>query len=142
VIRDGSFLAVVAPREWSAVKALRRLRSGAKWREAKSLPDPSRLADAMLAMKTEDVVVEERSGAGAALRTLEATYTRQYQAHASIGPACAVAQMKDGALTVWSHTQGVYPDRDAIAEMLGLAKENGAGHPYGRRGLLRAQRRR
>ena len=49
---------------------------------------------------------------------MEATYTRPYQAHGSIGPSCAVAQFVDGAMTVWSHTQGVYPDRAAIAEML------------------------
>ena len=123
VVRDGNFLAVVAPREWTAVKAMRRLASGAKWREAKSLPDAKALHAALLALPTQDVVVEERNGVVAPVRTLEATYTRQYQAHASIGPACAVAQMKDGMVTVWSHTQGVYPDRDAIAEMLAMPKE-------------------
>ena len=51
-------------------------------------------------------------------RRIEATYTRPYQAHGSIGPSCAVAQSVDGAMTVWTHTQGVYPDRAGIAEML------------------------
>ena len=123
VIRDGNFLAVVAPREWTAVKAMRRLSSAARWREQKSLPDFERLPAAVLAMPTQDVVVEERRAPGSAAKTLEATYTRHYQAHASMGPACAVAQMKDGALTVWSHTQGVYPDREAIAEMLAMPQE-------------------
>src|SRR5262249_16198074 len=36
---------------------------------------------------------------------------------------CAVAQFENGTMTVWSHTQGVYPDRAAIAEMLGMPKE-------------------
>ncbi len=45
-------------------------------------------------------------------------YTRPYQAHGSIGPSCAVAQLLDGKMTVWTHTQGVYPDRQGIAEML------------------------
>jgi CO/xanthine dehydrogenase Mo-binding subunit len=45
-------------------------------------------------------------------------YTRPYQAHGSIGPSCAVAQSLDDIMTVWSHTQGVYPDRQGIAEML------------------------
>src|SRR6202022_2424189 len=48
----------------------------------------------------------------------EATYTRPYQSHGSIGPSCAVAQSVNDAMTVWTHTQGVYPDRQAIAEML------------------------
>src|SRR5207245_9266189 len=51
-------------------------------------------------------------------QTIEATYKRPYQAHGSIGPSCAVAQFVDGAMTVWTHTQGVYPDRQGIAEML------------------------
>ena len=32
--------------------------------------------------------------------------------HGSIGPSCAVAH-RDGQMTVWTHTQGVYPDREA-----------------------------
>jgi CO/xanthine dehydrogenase Mo-binding subunit len=31
--------------------------------------------------------------------------------------------MNEQGLTVWSHTQGVYPDREAIAEMLGMPPE-------------------
>jgi CO/xanthine dehydrogenase Mo-binding subunit len=34
-----------------------------------------------------------------------------------------MAQMEGERLTVWSHTQGVYPDREAIAEMLGMPLE-------------------
>jgi CO/xanthine dehydrogenase Mo-binding subunit len=43
--------------------------------------------------------------------------------HASIGPSCAVGLSEDGMLTIWSHTQGVYPLRDAIAEMLRMPAE-------------------
>ena len=55
----------------------------------------------------------------AAARRIEASYRRPYQMHGSIGPSCAVALFEDGALTVWTHSQGVYPLREAIAEMLG-----------------------
>jgi nicotinate dehydrogenase subunit B len=123
VVRDANFLAVVAPREYTAIKAMRRLRRAAKWREGPALPDMKSLPATLTGMPSQDVVVEEKRGSGAAARVLEATYTRHYQAHASIGPSCAVALLKDGALTVWSHTQGVYPDRDAISEMLALPKE-------------------
>jgi CO/xanthine dehydrogenase Mo-binding subunit len=40
--------------------------------------------------------------------------------HGSIGPSCAVALAEAGGLTVWTHSQGVYPLRGAIAEMLRL----------------------
>ena len=56
-------------------------------------------------------------------RSLEAVYHRPYQLHGSIGPSCAVAQAEAGALTVWTHAQGVYPLRAALAEMLGLAQD-------------------
>jgi CO/xanthine dehydrogenase Mo-binding subunit len=120
VVRDGNFLAVVAPREWIAVKALRRLRGAARWREDARLPDVARLPATLLSLPAQDVVVAERRAEVAVAKSREATYTRPYQAHASMGPSCAVAQLEDGRLTVWSHTQGVYPDREAIAEMLGL----------------------
>ena len=45
----------------------------------------------------------------AGAQTHRSDLPRPYQMHASIGPSCAVAQLKDGMLTVWSHTQGVYP---------------------------------
>ena len=124
VVRDANFLAVVAPKEYAAIKAMRMLRHSAKWNERAALPDMKALPATLLAMPSQDVVVEDKSGPGTAAKMLEATYTRQYMAHGSIGPSCAVAHMKDGALTVWSHTQGVYPDRDAICEMLGMPKES------------------
>jgi hypothetical protein len=42
----------------------------------------------------------------------------------ALSPSCAVAQTsEDGAVTVWTHTQGVFPDRNAIAQMLQLPPE-------------------
>jgi CO/xanthine dehydrogenase Mo-binding subunit len=66
-------------------------------------------------------VAEKASPAAAApAKTLQALYTRPYQAHASIGPSCAVAQWKDGALTVWTHSQGVFPLRADLAKALSV----------------------
>jgi nicotinate dehydrogenase subunit B len=47
-------------------------------------------------------------------------YARSYLSHASIGPSCAVAWLKDGRMTVWSHTQGVFPLRGDLAKVLGM----------------------
>ena len=77
-----------------------------------------------------------------AARPRRRRFTRPYQMHGSIGPSCAVAPSTDDALTVWTHTQGVYPDREAIAEMLGMPPERvRCIHMEGVR-LLRPQRRR
>ena len=124
VIRDGNFLAVVAEKEFQAVKAMIELSAAATWTETETLPDANTLYQALQSLEREvGTVAESGSPPAAPGKVFEATYTRQYQMHGSIGPSCAVARMQGGELTVWSHTQGVYPDREAIAEMLGLAVE-------------------
>ncbi len=50
----------------------------------------------------------------------EATFTRMHIAHASIAPSCAMAVYEGGHLQVWSHTQGVYPLKAALARTLKL----------------------
>jgi nicotinate dehydrogenase subunit B len=95
------------------------LSDAAKWQETARLPRQDDLADTLRALRSQDSVISEKSDPSAiGQRTLEATYTRPYQSHGSIGPSCAVAQLVDDRMTVWTHTQGVYPDRQAIAEML------------------------
>jgi nicotinate dehydrogenase subunit B len=119
VVRDGNFLAVVAEKEFQAVKAMAVLAATAKWQETAKLPKQDDLPAALLALPNQSFPIFTRSDVSVrGTKTIEATYTRPYQAHGSIGPSCAVAQFVDGAMTVWSHTQGVYPDRAAIAEML------------------------
>jgi nicotinate dehydrogenase subunit B len=124
VVRDGNFLAVVAEREFEAIKAMRKLAAAAQWAETARLPKSSELAATILALPSRDTAIldQRREGAEGARRLL-ATYTRPYQMHASIGPSCALAHWTDDGLTVWTHTQGVYPDRQAIAQMLRVAPE-------------------
>ena len=80
---------------------------------------------------------------------IEASYRRPYQMHGAIGPSCAVGLFKDGALTVWTHSQGVYPLRKSIAEMLRLPEDRvqcihveGSGcYGHNARGRCRRRRR-
>jgi nicotinate dehydrogenase subunit B len=119
VIRDGNFVAVVTEKEFQAVKAMRALAAAATWRETASLPKQDDLARVLTQLGSQDTTIfQQGSPPSATPTTIEASYTRPYQSHGSIGPSCAVAQMVDGAMTVWTHTQGVYPDRQGIAEML------------------------
>jgi CO/xanthine dehydrogenase Mo-binding subunit len=62
--------------------------------------------------------VTPAAAAGGKITTIEAEYTRPFQAHGSIGPSCAVAQLKDGKYTVWTHSQGVFPLRTDLAKAL------------------------
>jgi CO/xanthine dehydrogenase Mo-binding subunit len=119
VVRDGNFLAVVATKQFQAIKAMAALSAAAKWRESAALPKQDDLPRVLTSLSSQDFTIFEQSNpAVTGAKTIEATYTRPYQAHGSIGPSCAVAQFADGAMTVWTHTQGVYPDRQGIAEML------------------------
>jgi nicotinate dehydrogenase subunit B len=119
VVRDGNFLAVVATKEYQAVKAMRALASRAKWRETARLPKQDDLPNVITGLPSQDTTIYTQSNPSAtATKIIEASYTRPYQAHGSIGPSCAVAQSVNDAMTVWTHTQGVYPDRAGIAEML------------------------
>ncbi|MGB9172640.1 MAG: molybdopterin cofactor-binding domain-containing protein [Bradyrhizobium sp.] len=119
VVRDGNFLAVVAQKEFQAIKAMKALSAAAKWKETPGLPKQDDLLRVLTSLKSDDTTIFQQSDPSAiGQRTIEATYTRPYQSHGSIGPSCAVAQLVGDAMTVWTHTQGVYPDREGIAEML------------------------
>jgi nicotinate dehydrogenase subunit B len=124
IVRDGSFLGVIAEREFQAIEAMRALAAAARWQETATLPNGETLADFLKAQSAQDItVLDARAVSPAAAKSLSATYTRGYLAHGSIGPSCAVAWFDGDAMTVWSHTQGVYPLRGAIAEMLGMPKD-------------------
>jgi CO/xanthine dehydrogenase Mo-binding subunit len=119
VVRDGSFLGVVAEREEQAIKARQALINSAKWTLGPELPDPAKIYDVLLALPTEDNVISDKQAPlpeGA--QVIEATYRKPYMAHASIGPSCALAEFKNGKMTVWTHSQGVFPLRDHLS--LGL----------------------
>src|SRR6185437_5801779 len=125
VVRSGNFLAVVARKEFQAVKAMQALSAAAKWTETANLPKQDDLAHVITSLPSQDSVIFQQSDASViGQKTLEATFTRPYQSHGSIGPSCAVAQAVEGVTTVWTHTQGVYPDRQGIAQMLRVPPEN------------------
>jgi len=122
VVRDGSFLGVVAEREEQAIKARVALADAAKWKPGPELPDPASIHAHLksLPAKVEVIGVKQAPLLAAAPKVLEATYTKPYMAHASIGPSAAVAEFKDDKLTVWTHSQGVFPVRAEIAKAMKL----------------------
>lgn len=138
VVRDGNFLAVVATQEFQAVQAMRKLASLARWQEVHALPPQAQLASFLTQLPADSATVLEqnaapgepdlkRAFATVGGRTLAATYTRPYQAHASIGPSCAIARFDGEFMTLWNHSQGVFPNRAAVAEMLALPQEKVRG---------------
>src|SRR5262252_3381449 len=122
-VRDGSFLGVVAPSDRAAVASARAVAGAARWEVTPSLPDERDLKGFLLSAPAQVVTVDEahdEAAAAAVARTLEAEFTRPYLAHASMAPSCAAARWDGQRVTVWSHSQGVFALRRAIADGLGL----------------------
>jgi nicotinate dehydrogenase subunit B len=122
-VRDGDFLGVVAEREEQAINARQALIAGSRWSaDGPRLPSDTQLKEALKGFAGHDKVVSE-AGAGETVavdRWVTASYSRPYLSHASIGPSCAVAQFRNGRMTVWSHTQGTFPLRGDLATVLEL----------------------
>jgi nicotinate dehydrogenase subunit B len=124
LVRNGSFVGIVAGEEYQAVKALRLLQQSATWNKPALLPAQQDLFEDMIKQTANQEVVEKDDSVDPAITAAatqhEAIYKRPYQMHGSIGPSCAVAQWNEDLLTVWSHTQGVYPLRSTIADLTGI----------------------
>ncbi len=121
IVRSGNFLAVIARGEYQAVAAAKLLDEDAVW---DAQPTTTDLADPRHLL-LEDVQTETAHSLGEDAapkphRTFSATYTRPFLIHGSIAPSCAVAVAADDILTVWSHTQGVFPLRKEMARVLGI----------------------
>ena len=123
LVRDGSFLGVVAETDRAALRAAGQVVRAARWRTTPSLPDSRDLRAFLLSAPSEQETVVDQPGgdaAGPAARTLTAEFTRPFLAHASVAPSCAIARWDGGSVTVWCHSQGIFLLRDAIAAGLGL----------------------
>ena len=110
LVRDGSFLGVLATREEAAVAAAAQLAECARWNLPPAHPDDGDLAGFLRHAVSEPHPVERRVAAAVPPPSvrLEASYARPFLAHASIGPSCALAHWQGGELALWSHSQGIH----------------------------------
>jgi nicotinate dehydrogenase subunit B len=128
LVQEKNFLAVVAEREWDAVKASRMLK--VNWNETQRDPFPP-MADLHEHIRRAPVVKREEplkkgdvEGAfKRAARVVEAEYEWPFQSHASMGPGCAVADVRDDGVTVWSGTQKPHFTQEGVARIVGVAPE-------------------
>ncbi len=119
VVRDGSFLGVVAEREEQAIRAARRLARVAKWDGGGRLPsaDPRYLLEGGAEV---EVISEKGTPVDAGPQVISAEYSRPHIAHASLGPSCAVAKYADRRFSIWTHSQGIFPLRADLAAALAV----------------------
>jgi CO/xanthine dehydrogenase Mo-binding subunit len=126
VVRIKDFLAVVANDEWDAVRAARALK--AQWSEGTPLPEQKNLIEALRAgpFNGDGVLVNKGDAAPSmpdGSKTLKASYFWPMQSHASMGPSCAVADVRADEATVWTASQGTHGNRNTFARFLGLPRE-------------------
>jgi nicotinate dehydrogenase subunit B len=143
VVRERNFLGVIATTEWGAIQAARELK--ATWSNWAGLPEQAQLWDYVRASKRSKDDVGSNAGSSAtaldnAPKRVAATYDFAIQTHGSIGPSCAVVEIKDEKVTCWSASQAPHRLRRQLAAMLTLPLNNvhclyveGAGC-YGRNG--------
>jgi len=125
VVRVNDFLGVVADTEWDAVVAARQLRT--RWSETATLIGDGAVRESMRAgpFESDEVLVnkgEPGPALAAAAKRLSAEFYWPMQTHGSIGPSCAIADVRDGKATIWSASQATHRFQDTIARMLGLPK--------------------
>ena len=133
VLRDGIFLGIIADSEAAAVKARDVLAQSCRWDEVAQYPDEDNLYDWMISQECEDTLVEggipvakpipDIETPAEAAHTVESIYARPFQSHASIGPSAGMARWDGDHLTVWAHSQGIYPLRAALSCAFDMAKE-------------------
>ena len=125
VVRRGSFLAVMAQREEQAIHAMETLAKACVWEEKETLPEPDDLLGFLTSQTTEDELLCEVAEPllDVDCHELQATFTRPYLAHASIGPSCGLARVTGEVLEVWSHSQSIYALREEIAKLLQRAPD-------------------
>jgi len=128
VVREGSFVVVVAETGWAAIQAAKALK--VTWSTPSSKLQTAEEVDAYLksAKSSRDLPVANKGNLDAAFlqatKVFEAEYHWPFQMHGMMGPSCAVANVVGDQVTVWTGAQGPFTTRDRIASMLGLPKRN------------------
>jgi nicotinate dehydrogenase subunit B len=124
-VRHGNFLAIVGDDETAVEAAAVAAETRVAWHGLEAINPQQEQATSLLQQPTINRTIGPPAPDTPGRATYhEATFTRGYLAHASIAPSCALAEFRDGHLTVWTHAQGVFPLRAALAELLGLAPES------------------
>ena len=121
IVRDGDFIGVVAGDVWTAEQAILKIQ--AKW----SVPQQISSHELFEQLKkgadpgVPEVAVEKAWSVADVQFSQQ--YTVAYIAHAPLEPRAAVAEWRDGKLTVWTGTQRPFGVRDDLARAFRLSED-------------------
>jgi nicotinate dehydrogenase subunit B len=128
VVWDKGFLGVVADKEWDAIQAAQKLK--VEWSQVDApFPEQASLYDHIRKASVRKRNIEKENGNvdeafKNAAKVIEAEYEWPFQSHASMGPACALVEIKDGQVNCWSGTQKSHFVQQGLASTLGVPLEN------------------
>lgn len=128
IVRDGSFLAVAGEQEYRTVQAADDLKRACHWVDNGGL-DETNVFDLLIDSPKISLPVIDAGPVDkpphnpVEAPTNTARYQRPYQLHGSLAPSAALAELRDGHLSILSHSQGIYPLRESIAEALDRSPE-------------------
>ncbi|MDB5882647.1 MAG: hypothetical protein JWP43_2525, partial [Ramlibacter sp.] len=118
VTRDGLLIGVLAESEYALAKAAKKVEAADLWHGSVEAPRPGAVGAWLKAQPLETSVIldqQPQSAKSAPTQTFRAEFERPYLQHASIGLSCAIAQWNDGALQIWTHSQGIFNLRRDLA---------------------------
>jgi CO/xanthine dehydrogenase Mo-binding subunit len=120
IVREVNFVAFVSPVEGVAQAAAVAAPRHAKWNNVRRLEPAQQEAAWLKGRPSDDRHIGAPPPSTPPRNLVQATFSRPYIAHASLAPSCALAEYRDGHLTVRSHGQGMHPLRQNLAAALGL----------------------
>ncbi len=124
ILRVGSFVAFISTDEYAVQRAAVAAPDHAKWENAREFTPDMQEAAWLVGQPSNDRILYAEEAPASTANMVQARYSRGYVAHAAMGPSCALAEFRKGHLSVWSHTQGVYPLRASLAVVLGMKQDD------------------
>jgi CO/xanthine dehydrogenase Mo-binding subunit len=128
LIQDGSFLALIGPKEWPVVEGALKLSAACDWDIGDGIPEIDVFGHLTTAKAVGRFLVVDGTPQQGPVPDLpsghnfKARYERPYQMHGALAPSAALAQWDGEKLCVHTHSQGIYPLRESMADSLGLDK--------------------
>ena len=129
VVRDGSFVGVVAQTEWAAIQAAKALKVSWSTPQTKMPANDEAVYEYLLNTKSfanRPVVNRgntDQAISGAA-KKFEATFRWPFQLHGMLAPSCAVADIRADKATIWVRSQGPFDTRKRVSDLLGMPEQS------------------
>jgi CO/xanthine dehydrogenase Mo-binding subunit len=126
VVNHDGLVAVLAPEPETAAKALDAVKAAWDVPAATVNSDTiyEHLVSAAPGSQTVDSAGDLDAGAAASVKTFDTTYYNAYVAHAPMEPHTAVAEWKDGRVTIWASTQSPFGHQAQAARALNVPLES------------------